>query len=122
MENESAQQPNLDQDQHDKWLASRSREQISRLASRAAQAARSAEQSGRLSSKSGQPEVRSEEVRASPLEDIFANLNKRGLARTEAEVAYTARPDGAQIKYVQENFLDILSELEDSDLVKINCD
>jgi len=66
--------------------------------------------------------VRSEEVRAQPLEDIFANLNKRGLARTKAEVAYTARPDGAQIKYVQENFLDILSELEDSDLVKINCD
>jgi len=66
--------------------------------------------------------VRSEEVRAQPLEDIFANLNKRGLARTKAEVAYTARPDGAQIKYVQENFLDILSELEDSNLVKINCD
>ena len=66
--------------------------------------------------------VRSEEVRAQPLEDIFADLNKRGLARTKAEVAYTARPDGAQIKYVQENFLDILSELEDSDLVKINCD
>jgi hypothetical protein len=31
-------------------------------------------------------------------------------------------PDSARIKYVQENFLDILSELEDSDLVKINCD
>ena len=56
MENESAQQPNLDQDQHDKWLASRSREQISRLASRVAQAARSAEQAGKLSSKSGLPE------------------------------------------------------------------
>jgi hypothetical protein len=57
-----------------------------------------------------------------PLEDIFAGLNKRGLAKTRAEAAYTARPDGAQIKYVQENFLDILSELEDSNLVKINCD
>jgi hypothetical protein len=66
--------------------------------------------------------VRADEVKAQPLEDIFANLNKRGLARTKAEAAYTARPDGAQIKYVQENFLDILSELEDSDLVKINCD
>lgn len=66
--------------------------------------------------------VRAEEVKGQSLEDIFANLNKRGLARTKAEVAYTARPDGAQIKYVQENFLDILSELEDSDLVKINCD
>jgi hypothetical protein len=57
-----------------------------------------------------------------PLEDVFAGLEKRGLAKTRAEAAYTARPDGAQIKYVQENFLDILSELEDSDLVKINCD
>jgi len=58
----------------------------------------------------------------SNLETIFDGLNKRGLAKTRAEAAYTARPDGAQIKYVQENFLDILSELEDSDLVKINCD
>ena len=56
-----------------------------------------------------------------PLEDIFAGLNKRGLAKTRAEAAYTARPDGPQIKYVQDNFLDILSELDDSGLVKINC-
>ena len=48
-EAESAQQPNLDQDRHDKWLASRTREQISRLASRTGQLARSKEQSGKLS-------------------------------------------------------------------------
>ena len=48
-EAESAQQPNLDQDQHDKWLASRTREQISRLASRAGQLARSMDESGKLS-------------------------------------------------------------------------
>jgi hypothetical protein len=57
-----------------------------------------------------------------PLETIFSGLGKRGLAKTRAEAAVELRPDGAQIKYVQENFLDILSELEDSDLVKINCD
>lgn len=56
-----------------------------------------------------------------PLEDIFAGLEKRGLAKTRAEAAFTARPDGAQIKYVQENFNDILIQLEDADKVKINC-
>ena len=48
-------QPNLDQDEHDKWLASRSREQISRLASRAGQLALSKEQNGKLSSKAEPP-------------------------------------------------------------------
>jgi len=56
-----------------------------------------------------------------PLETIFDGLNKRGLAKTRAEAAIELRPDGAQIKYVHENFLDILSELDDSGLVKINC-
>ena len=41
-------QPNLDQDEHEKWLASRSREQISELASRAAALFRSKEQAGKL--------------------------------------------------------------------------
>ena len=41
-------QPNLDQDEHDKWLASRSREQISELASRASALFRSKEQAGKL--------------------------------------------------------------------------
>jgi len=58
----------------------------------------------------------------SNLEDIFDGLNKRGLAKTRAQAALDARPDAAQLQYVQENFLDILSELEDSGLVKINCD
>ena len=61
------------------------------------------------------------EVVKQPLKKIFEDLTKRGLARTRAEAAFTARPDGAQIKYVHENFLDILSELDDSGLVKINC-
>ena len=45
----SAHQPNLDQDKHDEWLASRTREQISRLASRAGQLARAMDESGKLS-------------------------------------------------------------------------
>ena len=57
-----------------------------------------------------------------PLKDIFAGLEKRGLAKTRAEAAFTAHPAGAQIKYVQENFHDILIQLEDADKVKINCD
>jgi hypothetical protein len=61
------------------------------------------------------------EVVKQPLKKIFEDLTKRGLAKTRAEAAFTARPDGAQIKYVHENFLDILSELDDSGLVKINC-
>jgi hypothetical protein len=65
--------------------------------------------------------IAADAVKAQPLEDIFTGLDKRGLAKTRAEAAFTARPDGAQIKFVQENYLDILSELDDSDLVKINC-
>lgn len=41
-------QPNLDQDEHDKWLASRTREQISDLARRTAAMFREAEKSGRV--------------------------------------------------------------------------
>ena len=52
---ESAQQPNLDQDKHDQWLASRSREQISSLASRVGALARSKEKSGKLSSETASP-------------------------------------------------------------------
>jgi hypothetical protein len=63
-----------------------------------------------------------QEAKAKPLTELFAGLNKRGLAKTRAEAAVKARPDAAQINYVQNNFLDILSELEDSGKVKINCD
>jgi len=65
--------------------------------------------------------IAADAVKAQPLEDVFIGLDKRGLARTRAEAAFTARPDGAQIQYVQENFHDILIELEDADKVEINC-
>lgn len=66
-------------------------------------------------------QVNAKSVASQPLQAIFESLDKRGLARTRAEAAFTARPDGAQIKYVQENFHDILIQLEDADKVKINC-
>jgi hypothetical protein len=53
---------------------------------------------------------------------IFANLDKRGLARTKGEAALKDHPDAARIQFVQDNFLDILSELDDAGTVKINCD
>lgn len=56
MQNESTQQPNLDQDQHDKWLESQSPEQIKRMAGRLGALFRSKEQNGTLSSPSEQPE------------------------------------------------------------------
>jgi len=55
------------------------------------------------------------------LEDVFAGLDKRGLAKTNMESIVARRTDAAQIKYVQENFHDILIQLEDADKVKINC-
>jgi hypothetical protein len=55
-------------------------------------------------------------------EAIFEGLEKRGLAKAKAETAMASHPAGAQIKYVQENFHDILIQLEDADKVKINCD
>ena len=61
-------------------------------------------------------------VAAQSLQTIFESLDKRGLAKTRAEAAFVSRPDGAQIKYIQENFNDILIQLEDADKVKINCD
>ena len=57
------------------------------------------------------------------LESLFKELEKRrGLARARIISDIRARPDAAAITYVERSFLDILSELEDSGKVKINCD
>jgi len=48
-------QPNLDQDEHDKWLASRTSAQISDLAHRAAALFREAEKAGRVRPESNEP-------------------------------------------------------------------
>lgn len=52
---------------------------------------------------------------------IFAGLDKRGLAKTRAEAALAEHPNSEKLKYVQDNFHDILIQLEDADKVKINC-
>lgn len=67
-------------------------------------------------------ETRSEVAQHSDLTNIFAGLSSRGLAKTRAQKAAQAHPRAEQIAYVQDNFLDILTELEDSGIVKINCD
>jgi hypothetical protein len=56
-----------------------------------------------------------------PLKDIFAGLEKRGLAKTNTESMIARRSDAAQIQYMQDNFLDILDELDTAGLVEINC-
>lgn len=63
-----------------------------------------------------------QEANAKPLTDVFAGLEKRGIAKANMEKLISRRDDAARINYVQENFIDILSELEDSGKVKINCD
>ncbi len=55
------------------------------------------------------------------LESVFKSLEKRGLAKANAEAAVNRRPDAAQIQYMQDNFLDILDELDTAGLVEINC-
>lgn len=59
---------------------------------------------------------------SSDLASIFTGLSSRGLAKSRAKKAAEAHPRAAQIAYVQDNFLDIMTELEDSGIVKINCD
>ena len=56
-----------------------------------------------------------------PLKDIFAGLEKRGLAKVNTESMLARRSDAAQIQYMQDNFLDILDELDTAGLVEINC-
>ena len=56
-----------------------------------------------------------------PLKDIFAGLEKRGLAKANTEAMIARRSDMAQIQYMQDNFLDILDELDTAGLVEINC-
>jgi hypothetical protein len=63
-----------------------------------------------------------QQANAKPLAEVFAGLEKRGLPKTNMEKLINLRDDAARINYVQENFIDILSELEDSGKVKINCD
>lgn len=53
---------------------------------------------------------------------IFSGLEARGLAKDKAEAALAERGDAERIKYIQDNFIDILAELEEAGAVQINCD
>lgn len=53
---------------------------------------------------------------------IFSGLESRGLAKDKAEAALAERGDAERIKYIQDNFIDILAELEEAGAVQINCD
>jgi len=55
------------------------------------------------------------------LESIFKRLEKRGLALANAKADVARRPDAAQINYMEDNFLDILDELDTAGVVQINC-
>jgi len=57
MINESTQQPNQDQDQHDKWLESKTPEQLDRLAARVKDWVRSKDKSAQTSSKQEQKKL-----------------------------------------------------------------
>lgn len=66
--------------------------------------------------------------RARPIESdaevvkLFSDLDSsRGLGRVRALEAVDAHPMGATIRQIDADFLDILQELDDAGLVKINC-
>jgi len=57
------------------------------------------------------------------LEALFSGLDSSSVRKAnKAKKAAKAHPLADKIQNVQENFMDILTELEDSGLVKINCD
>ena len=56
-----------------------------------------------------------------PLVNLFTKLDGRGLAKTNVQAVIARRSDAAQIQYMQDNFLDILDELDTAGLVEINC-
>ena len=57
-----------------------------------------------------------------PLESIFDGLDSSSVRKAnKAKKAAKAHPLADKIQNVQDNFLDILQELEDSGKVKINC-
>ena len=59
--------------------------------------------------------------RAGDLEAVFEGLDSRGLARKRALDSLVNLPDGEKIAYIDQNFWDILAELEDSNKVNIKC-
>ena len=59
--------------------------------------------------------------RADDLKPLFAGLEGRGMTKKQALAEIDARSDSDAIHYIEDNFLDILTELDDSGRVDINC-
>ena len=57
----------------------------------------------------------------SDLESIFNDLDGRGKVRAKALAEIEKRPDGGTIQYIEQNFWNILSELEERGVVDIKC-
>lgn len=53
--------------------------------------------------------------------EIFDGLAGRGLKKVRAEERLAEHPQAESIRYVQDNILDILEELEGAGAIKINC-
>lgn len=53
--------------------------------------------------------------------EIFDGLAGRGLKKVRAEERLAEHPQAESIRYVQDNILDILEELEGAGTIKINC-
>lgn len=59
--------------------------------------------------------------RAQDIEPLFKGLEGRGMTKKQAMAEILQRPDADAIRYIEDNFLDILEELDDSGRVDINC-
>ncbi|MDD2990620.1 MAG: hypothetical protein PHI64_16890 [Zoogloea sp.] len=67
------------------------------------------------------PQVAAAPRQVQGLAVIFEGLDARGLKRIRANESLETHPRADQIRYVQENILDILDTLESSGVVAINC-
>ena len=73
------------------------------------------------------PEAKEEPAMSRSLQDearvlvLFNGLEGRGMTKKQALEAIAQRPDADLIRHVEDNFLDILEELDDSGRVAINC-
>ena len=58
---------------------------------------------------------------ASPLAQIFTGLESRGQAKKDAEQALASHPEAAKLQFVEDHFWALLSDLEESNRVSIEC-
>jgi hypothetical protein len=61
------------------------------------------------------------EQEVSEVEALFKGLDGKGMTKKEALAAIEGNPDADAIRFVEDNFRDLLSEIEDSGKVNIKC-